>query len=154
MEVKTRRLENNVITLGTGIIAFSIWALLKYAMTFFSDLSYADEMSAGARVIFFASVISLTDVLFHFYIGVSARSEGKGKKKTPLYLVLTAFIIMVYLVAIVFEIYFLLQEKNLFSIFVTTLVDVTSTVIFIEMFVYAVQLRRIRRQKRQKEAMV
>ena len=96
MEVKTRRLENNVITLGTGIIAFSIWALLKYAMTFFSDLSYADEMSAGARVIFFASVIviSLTDVLFHFYIGVSARSEGKGKKKSPLYLVLTAFIIM------------------------------------------------------------
>ncbi len=156
MEVKTRRLENNVITLGTGIIAFSIWALLKYAMTFFSDLSYADEMSVGARVIFFASVIviSLTDVLFHFYIGVSARSEGKGKKKSPLYLVLTAFIIMVYLVAIVFEIYFLLQEKNLFSIFVTTLVDVTSTVIFIEMFVYAVQLRRIRRQKRKKEAMV
>lgn len=156
MEVKTRRLENNVITLGTGIIAFSIWALLKYAMTFFSDLSYADEMSAGARVIFFASVIviSLTDVLFHFYIGVSARSEGKGKKKTPLYLVLSALIIMVYLLGIAFEIYLLFFSKNYFTLFVTTLVDVTSTIIFIEMFVYAVQLRGIRRQKRKKEAAV
>lgn len=156
MEVKTRRLENNMITLGTGIIAFSIWALLKYALTSFSDLSPTETMTAKARVVFYIIIIvfSLTDVLLHFYIGVSARSEGKGKKKTPLYLVLSALIIMVYLLGIAFEIYLLFFSKNYFTLFVTTLVDVTSTIIFIEMFVYAVQLRGIRRQKRKKEAAV
>lgn len=156
MEVKTRRLENNMITLGTGIIAFSIWALLKYTLTSFSDLSPTETMTAEARVVFYIIVIvfSLTDVLLHFYIGVSARSEGKGKKKTPLYLVLTALIIMVYLLGIALEIYLLFFSKNYFTLFVTTLVDVTSTIIFIEMFVYAVQLRGIRRQKRKKEAAV
>ncbi len=156
MEVKTRRLENNMITLGTGIIAFSIWALLKYALTSFSDLSPTETMTAEARVVFYIIIIvfSLTDVLLHFYIGVSARSEGKGKKKTPLYLVLSALIILVYLLGIAFEIYLLFFSKNYFTLFVTTLVDVTSTIIFIEMFVYAVQLRGIRRQKRKKEAAV
>lgn len=156
MEVKTRRLENNMITLGTGIIAFSIWALLKYALTSFTDLSPTETMTAKARVVFYIIIIvfSLTDVLLHFYIGVSARSEGKGKKKTPLYLVLSALIIMVYLLGIAFEIYLLFFSKNYFTLFVTTLVDVTSTIIFIEMFVYAVQLRGIRRQKRKKEAAV
>lgn len=156
MEVKTRRLENNMITLGTGIIAFSIWALLKYALTSFSDLSPTETMTAKARVVFYIIIIvfSLTDVLLHFYIGVSARSEGKGKKKTPLYLVLSALIIMVYLLGIAFEIYLLFFSKNYFTLFVTTLVDVTSTIIFIEMFVYAVQLRGIRRQIRKKEAAV
>ncbi|MEE1104856.1 MAG: hypothetical protein UH083_02750 [Ruminococcus sp.] len=156
MEVKTRRLENNMITLGTGIIAFSIWALLKYALTSFSDLSPPETMTAEARVVFYIIIIvfSLTDVLLHFYIGVSARSEGKGKKKTPLYLVLSALIILVYVLGIAFEIYQLFFSKNYFTLFVTTLVDVTSTIIFIEMFVYAVQLRGIRRQKRKKEAAV
>jgi small-conductance mechanosensitive channel len=156
MEVKIRRLENNMITLGTGIIAFSIWALLKYALTSFSDLSPTETMTAEARVVFYIIIIvfSLTDVLLHFYIGVSARSEGKGKKKTPLYLVLSALIIMVYLLGIAFEIYLLFFSKNYFTLFVTALVDVTSTIIFIEMFVYAVQLRGIRRQKRKKEAAV
>ena len=156
MEIKTRRLENNMITLGTGIIAFSIWALLKYTLTSFSDLSPTKTMTAKARVVFYIIVIvfSLTDVLLHFYIGVSARSEGKGKKKTPLYLVLSALIIMVYLLGIAFEIYLLFFSKNYFTLFVTTLVDMTSTIIFIEMFVYAVQLRGIRRQKRKKGAAV
>ena len=156
MEIKTRRLENNLITLGTGIIAFSIWSLLKYAMAFFFDPSYTEGLNGIAKTVFIILIvtISLTDVLFHFYIGVSARRDGRGKKKTPLYLVLTAVVILVYAAGIGFEIYQLFVTEKYFTMAVTLLVDVTATIIFIEMFAYAVQLRRIRRQKTQKEAAV
>ena len=154
MEIKIRRLENNMMTLGAGIIAFSVWSLLKYAMTFFSDLSYTEELVGAARAVFIAIIVfvSLADVLLHLYIGVSARSEGKGKKKTPLYLILTAAVILVYVVAIVLEVYLLFTSENYFTMVVTLLVDVTSVIIFIELFVSGVQLRRIRRLNTQKEA--
>lgn len=154
METKIRRLENNVFTLGTGVIAFSVWALLRYTVSFFLDLSYVEGLEPAVRVAFLIIIVgfALSDVLLHLYIGVSARSEGKGKKKTPVYLVLTVIVIMVYLLAIGYELYLLYFTRNYFTMLVTMLTDVTSVVIFIELFVYAVQLRRIRRQNKPKEA--
>lgn len=154
METKIRRLENNTFTLGTGVIAFSVWALLRYTVSFFLDFSYVEGLETAFRVAFLIIIVgfALSDVLLHLYIGVSARSEGKGKKKTPVYLVLTVIVIMVYLLAIGYELYLLYFTRNYFTILVTMLTDVTSVVIFIELFVYAVQLRRIRRQNTPKEA--
>ena len=45
MGAKTRRLENNLVTLGTGIIAFGLWAFIKLLLTvmFLGSAYFADS---------------------------------------------------------------------------------------------------------------
>lgn len=99
-QIKVRRLQDTLTIAGTAVIGFSVWSLAKIALF----LAFVDEETIrqliqlfGLKIdstvlVTYASVliIALVDMGFRAYVGLSARAEGRGKKKSPFYLVIAA----------------------------------------------------------------
>ena len=118
MGAKTRRLENNLMTVGTGVAAFGVWALVKYILTaFVLNEEIEDSMEPSSLKVIYIFVFSLTllDFLMRCFIGFSARAEGKGKNKGVFYLVITVLLILIYAFNIVVEIIGYITFPLLFS---------------------------------------
>lgn len=87
MEAKIRKLENNLVTLGTGIFILSLWTLFKTVL--FDIVNWGEIKNASkslppmvsSLVIGAVYVALIIEFLLHSYIGLSARSEGQGKKR-------------------------------------------------------------------------
>lgn len=153
MNATVRRLENNLVTLGTGVIAFGIWSVLKIAFELLLgaselvDSNVPDESKkylAIAYIIFWALV--LIDLAARIYVGLSARAEGKGKRKSKAYLVCTIVLMLDLLLTAFADLYFYaFSLNNIAAAVVPLLVDGTSFFITLELFIYAVRLRKLRR---------
>ncbi len=99
-QIKVRRLQDTLTIAGTAVIGFSVWSLAKISLF----LAFVDEETIrqliqlfGLKIdstvlVTYASVliIALVDMGFRAYVGLSARAEGRGKKKSPFYLVIAA----------------------------------------------------------------
>ena len=149
MGAKTRRLENNLMTVGTGVAAFGVWAFVKYILTaFVLNEEIEDSMEPSRLKVIYIFVFSLTllDFLMRCFIGFSARAEGKGKNKGVFYLVITVLLILIYAFNIVVEIIgYITFPPALLTMVVTLLIDVTSAAMLVELFVSSVKLRKLRR---------
>lgn len=93
-QVRIRRLQDTLIIAGDAVIAFSAWGLVKAALfLMFADsdrvsrlLSSVDE-SLLVYVFAFVGILVLIDSAARVFVGISARAEGRGKKKGVFYLV-------------------------------------------------------------------
>ena len=82
MDAKTRKTAINLITLGTGVVFFGIWTLVKSLVSFIlldAELheNLTEEMILFTKI-FFWSLIGVSFIL-NLYVGLSARALGKGK---------------------------------------------------------------------------
>ena len=97
MDAKIRKKEINLFTLGTGIIFFGAWMLIKLAISVLSIIPDINKTYSTAEIIIavlFILAIAALIFLIYLYVGVSARSESKGKRKKPVYLVVTVILIL------------------------------------------------------------
>ena len=99
-QAKTRRLQDTLTIAGSAVIAFGVWSIAKIGLF----LSLADENalkwlfglfgigadSLTTAVYVSLGIIILVDLGVRAYVGLSARAEGHGKKKSPFYLVVAA----------------------------------------------------------------
>ena len=151
MNAKARRLEINLMTLGTGVILFGVWSFIKLALTFLiykEDFGVigSDENMAIAMIFIWA--LFVLAFLIYFYIGKSARSEGKGKHKTIFYLIVTGAVILLGVASIVLEVIAVIPTPELyFSTGVSLIIDATSLVILIEVMINAISLRKLRKKE-------
>ncbi len=154
MEAKKRRLENNLVTLGTGIIAFGLWAFIKLLLTvfflgnaYFKDTAEEDRLAA----LIVTLVVAVLMLLMYVWLGLSARAEGKGKKKNPFYLIVVGLISLFNIVTIPLSILYLLTEFNEIedplTVFVTIIIDVTTMIFLIQLIYSSVLLRKIRKNE-------
>ena len=154
MEAKKRRLENNLVTLGTGIIAFGLWAFIKLLLTvfflgnaYFKDTAKEDRLAA----LIVTLVVAVLMLLMYVWLGLSARAEGKGKKKNPFYLIVVGLISLFNIVTIPLSILYLLTEFNEIedplTVFVTIIIDVTTMIFLIQLIYSSVLLRKIRKNE-------
>lgn len=154
MEAKKRRLENNLVTLGTGIIAFGLWAFIKLLLTvfflgnaYFKDTAEEDRLAA----LIVTLVVAVLMLLMYVWLGLSARAEGKGKKKNPFYLIVVGLISLFNIVTISLSILYLLTEFNEIedplTVFVTIIIDVTTMIFLIQLIYSSVLLRKIRKNE-------
>lgn len=149
MNAEKNKLEIGLITMGTGVLAFAIWTCVKLILSdLFLGMNFDNEMSQNMKIVavVIAYMFIAVDVPLNCYAGLSARAEGKGKKKTPLYLVVTVLILICRSLIILLEIYLLFaSETGKLTIAVSVIIDVTAAVIMTEMAVNAIRLRRLRR---------
>lgn len=98
METEFRRCRSDLSILGSGVIVFTVWELLKplliallipRADTAVPTGAAAEQFSRGAILAFFFGLLLLfvLDVWLRFYIGKSARAEAAGKQKGNGYMV-------------------------------------------------------------------
>ena len=150
MDVKIRRLESNLSTIGTGIISFGFWGFLKFILSYL----FLGAQSVGIDgdeyitvVAIFVWAVAILIPLVYLWIGMSARAEGRGKRKSALYLFMVGWIIFVSTIAILMELYSLSKLKDWFEIIVTLIIDLTRYVFLIELMVYSISLRKLRKEQ-------
>ena len=150
MDVKIRRLESNLSTIGTGIIAFGFWGFLKFILSylFLGAQSVGIDGDEYITVIaVFVWAVAILIPLVYLWIGMSARAEGRGKRKSVRYLFMVGWIIFVSTIAILMELYSLSKLKDWFEIIVTLIIDLTRYVFLIELMVYSISLRKLRKEQ-------
>ena len=150
MDVKIRRLESNLTTIGTGVIAFGFWGFLKFILSylFLGAQSVGIDGDEYITVIaVFVWAVAILIPLVYLWIGMSARAEGRGKRKSALYLFMVGWIIFVSTIAILLELYSLSKLKDWFEIIVTLIIDLTRYVFLIELMVYSISLRKLRKEQ-------
>ena len=145
MGAQIRRLENTLTTIGTGIVAMAIWQTIKIILqlTLLNQMEKNEETTIGVII---AISITVFLGLIECYIGFSARSEGKGKKKSGVYLVWTGLYLAAFFVVLVFEIFLIFTDFDFtVSTIVIAIIDISAFVLNIEMMVSAIKVRRLRK---------
>ncbi len=171
MERELRRNQNLLYCVGTGVIMFGLWSVIKGIMTIFLQ---KDELIVMLETVkasltpdqadYFVSTFTLVCIiigiiigvllLMHICVGLSARKEGMGRRKKDRvgYLVV-AFILLVLSVALVVpEIPALFKGvDDLLDEIVTVIVDVTSIVVILELIVTGIKVRILKRKLNEEE---
>ena len=101
-QARKRRLQDTLAIAGGGVIAFSVWDLAKtiFFLTLFDEaavrqmLAIDDAMPMMAIYIATGFVFCI-DLAVRAFVGLSARSEGRGEKKSPFYLVVAVIAALV-----------------------------------------------------------
>lgn len=167
-DIKIRHYENTTIIVGVGTIVFSLWTVIKsFTVLFFrrelvlqEALDQYDELAeipeplilgVMAVMIFFAMIL---DLIIRVYVGRSAISEGRGRKKSRVYLFFT-LILIAGSISTLFNMFTpktaientelvkaLGGETSLSSV----IIELTSLTMMWEMFFSACRLRKLRKQ--------
>ena len=161
-----RRSQNTLIVVGTGIILFSIWTVVKTLGLVFmlKDESIAIARKAADKIGISISdqhlyyivlavmlIIMLLFLAVRTYIGRAAISEGRGVRRRKGYLILAVILIIINTVAVTAN--YLLPESQEYLGELSTnnsmpalIIEVTSMIMMVEMVFAAVRLRRARRR--------
>ena len=151
MSAIKNKIEINLITTGTGLMFFGLWTFIKFFLTIvFLGVEYDDNTSDEVKLI--ATIITIIAVAIvsalFCYVGLSARAEGKGKKKSVVYLIVNGFLLFFHILIIILGAVSLLFGENIFTIVVTIIIDATAAVLMSEVMINSIKLRKIRRHKR------
>lgn len=157
MDAKIRRLENNMSTIGFGVIAFGFWSFIKFALTYLMlgaqhyGITETEYSTVAAILLWTFAVLS---PLVYLWIGLSARAEGGGKHKSVLYLIALNLIVLFSTLVIILEIlslFFMDDLVYLGEMIVTLIIDLTRMIFLVELMVYSIMLRTIVKQQRKGE---
>ena len=158
MGAELRKHQDMLIIIGTGVIAFGVWSVIKtvlyYALSRDEMLRILKEQGleqgyeAGVYVLI---ALALAFILgLRIYIGLSARAEGVGKRRGNGYVVLAAIMTLVNFggfvlsVAGAFELELTLD--NIVDLSVTFVVELTSIATMAELVYSALRVRNLRKQ--------
>lgn len=151
MDARIRRVKVDLMTIGTGVIAFGAWTFIKCALSVLMIGVKYDETLSDAEITALNIVMWIMMILIfliHFYIGVCARAESRDKRKTAFYLILTGLVSIFELAMLISEIVLLFTTAdNTISLIVTLIIDTTSLVFMAELMINAVRLRRWRKRR-------
>ncbi len=151
MNSNARKKEINLRTLGTGVMVLGAWVFIKFGVSYLTFGAQIYEEAARLTMVYINIGIwsvAAVDLLLRFYIGISAHSESKGKHKSVFYLIMAGFLVLLESMSVVGDIAAISHaETGLLSLIVTTLIDITSAVVLIELIVNAVGLRKLRKKE-------
>jgi len=151
MDATIRRLQNNLITLGTGSVAFGLWMLIKFSLICMlqrSDYYQAIEgfTKEQSEIAFVITAMTFAVVFFiHFLIiGISARALGRGRKNGVFYLIVAFITVAYYLAIIISEIFLIISSgHNILSQSVNIVIDISAVIILFEIIVYSIRLKSL-----------
>lgn len=150
MDVKIRKLENDMITIGNGVIIFGFWGFIKFVLSYlFFGADYLNDTPKELEVFahIFIWSFAVLSPLVYLWIGTSARAEGKGKHKSILYLIMLGLVILFSTLVILLEVASLFALRDMMRIVVTLIIDLTRMVFLVELMVFSIRLRCLRKQQ-------
>ena len=152
--VKYRRNLNNLVVLGTGVILFGFWGLIKLiAQSLLGIQIFEPSLLDGLPPIWtvitmflIAAMFSL-DVILRLYAGLRAIREARGKKTRSGYLTVSVILIFGSFISIASVIFSILTATGeLEENFVMLFMELSSLVLTLEMFMASVSVRKYRKR--------
>ena len=156
MEKKLRRSQVTLVTLGTGVILFGVWSVVKSLLYFRTglftglDTQVEPELLPYIKlaVVVIVALFVLADLGIRLKIGRRARAEGMGRRQKNGYLILAALIVLVNITGDLLGVYYIVEngvpEQSGLDYVVSVLVDLSSTVLLAELIVTALRVRKLR----------
>ena len=156
LHIQLRKNQDTLKIVGLGVMAFGAWSIVRTILyTTLQWNSIIENMveqelsakTAGIMYVIVSVMIMAVEIAIRLYIGRSAIAEGKGKRKRPGYIVV-AFLIALMNLGLMFSFFMLLGARTEISLdaLVTMFVELTSTVILLEMCQSAIRVRKLLRQ--------
>ena len=150
--VKFRKNSRTLVDLGTGIIIFGFWSIIKlstylilnipiYDVSEIEDLDQSDLPLIMGILYFMLAV----DVIVRLIVGLNARAEGRGKKRSSFYLVFNVWLIIFGLFSVgsvIWECIDLSMTGSLFDGLLTLFMECSSFIITVEVYIAALSVRR------------
>lgn len=106
-QIEIRKSQNTLIVVGSGIVLFSIWSMVKFLSMLFllRNETVAGVMSiagpvegisdrAAFWVIAIVTIVIMSFISFRIYVGLSAIAEGRGKRRGYLYIIIAMIMII------------------------------------------------------------
>lgn len=158
--VKLRRCQNTLSVVGTGIILFAAWSLVKT----FGTLFVMQSDSGQLRIVelrqmtpeltdaeFFllllvtALITLLLEIVLRVYIGLSAKAEARGSKRRRLYIILAGFLVLESIGIVATSLMQLVAggDTDPEQLVTTIIIETTSLIMIIEMMISAIRIRRL-----------
>ena len=155
MEKKLRRSQVTLVTLGTGVILFGVWSVVKsllyYRTNLFADLDTQVEpelLPYMLATVVIVALFVLADLGIRLKIGRRARAEGMGRRQKNGYLILAALIVLVNIIGDLLGVCYIVKngvpEQSGLDYVVSVLVDLSSTVLLAELIITVLRVRKLR----------
>ena len=165
MERELRRRRSDLRILGSGVIAFNLWTLIKPFLLVLLAPQALDQSTEAPAALPFAlptgnwlivlSVLILIalpmDVVLRFYIGFAARAEGRGKHKGMAYVVMALIICALQVLGMLLTLYQLVMTgiltEDIMSTVAAALLELSAMVIMGELAYTALKVKKLTKQK-------
>lgn len=159
MRRELRRNENTMTVAGLGAIAFSVWTVVKAILGLtlhtreMEDLLSKIEITESTEALDLMAayiaigIILAFDLALRLYVGLSARKDGFGGRKSIAYIVVVCIMITVNVVTdIAYIDSFKINPDEIIEGVVNALVELTSTLTLIELAYSSIKARVLRKK--------
>ena len=165
LQQQYRRIRSILRQSGLGVVIFGLWSIIRVVLqAFFNNGTKVEnevaptitaggaEIPSDAGWIVAAVLIAIfgfliVEVGLRLFVGFSARSEAMGKKKSIAYIIVAGILIPFYAFSSVYNIMTLnFLDGYVIDMIITIILDVSSLIALIELFVSGIRLRGLRKK--------
>jgi hypothetical protein len=152
-EAELRRHENNLVIIGTGVIAFGLWSVVRsvlfivYQPELLTVPAGVPKTAFGVATYIIIAVVLFIDLYLRTRIGISARAEGHGRDNRR-YIGLAVFYVIMYAVGSAISVAAILYEpaRSATDGIVSGIIDLTSLILLIQLIHSARYVRKERKK--------
>lgn len=156
MQRELRKYENSLSVSGLVVILFGLWSVLKLGLRLvFSTLGLMNtaedtivdpEIQKGFLYLAIAILaVLILELGLRLYIGLTARAESRGKKKTVVYLII-AVLLAAYSVYSLVALIRSFAAVDFFESLVSVLVELSGLFALAELIFSAIKVKQIRKK--------
>lgn len=157
MENKLRRMENNLVISGTGLLAFTAWIIIRallFVYTYREDVMElirqegdwdGEDMPLPLMLGLFA-IIFLVVMLPYLYVAMCSRAEGLRKKSRKVYIVLALIMLIPQASTAIYSVMDVFLSDETFDAVVTAAIDITVLCVLVETVTTAIRVKKYRKE--------
>ena len=155
MDAAYRKQQTNLFFSGMAVIAFGLWSAVKLVvfMTMYPEqvmemLNYEEIPGVSLTVVLVLVIVFIVffSLLLHFYIGMSAIRDARGKKKRRLpYIIVSVLYIVTLIMSCgqsVVNMFHVSDDTQWFSTYV---IDMTSIMVLVIIIVSSGKMKKMRK---------
>ena len=157
-EAAKRRLQDSLVIIGSGILVFGAWSLIKVILLIYtqdtatqSHFFGLDQEEVPVYVMYLAvGIIAFFDLVSRIFVCISARAEGFGRRKGYVYLVIAGFMALLSTLSVITSATALAAlDASFFERIVTLTIEATSVFILVLLIVNSIRLKLLTRKAAQ-----
>lgn len=172
-KMRLRRDENTLTVVGSGVILFGVWTVVKMVLhelnrlpefmaelgadelgfeeTGLADMGLDPKLLATVVAFMVVIIVFLMDLALRVFVGLSAKAEGRGRPQGRLYLILAGLLLVLSGLSFVsYVITYFSHSEYVVDADAAILVELTSFITLLQMIISAVRVRRARRMEKER----
>lgn len=142
-ENDVRRYKSTLIYSGMAVVVFAVWGALKLFILDLVDPALIQRFLTQNGMVAGFTLLGFIDLLLRFFIGLSAIGEGKGKKKSGVYLVVGGLYLGVGFAGYVFLVAPYILGAFVWGLAASILIDATSCIAMVLIIRASLGLRKL-----------